>query len=116
MSKILLVFGSLLTLVGIGYVFIKPSFIVSSIDGSTQIITYEFDKQTYTFNSGVGKANDQKSRGYTLTIQDSVIGIGSISIAGSIVVSIEQYGKIISTYEIKPSEHGFYLWNWKKNI
>lgn len=115
MSKILLVIGSLLALVGIGYVFIKPSFVVNSIDGKTQIITYEFDKQTYTFSSGVGKANVQKSRGYTLTIRDSVIGIGSIAIAGSIIVEIEQYGKSILVYEIKPSEQGFYLWNWKKS-
>lgn len=115
MTKLLIVIGSLLAFFGIGYVYIKPSFKVNSIDGDKQIITYEFDKQTYTFNSGVGKANVQTSRGYTLTIKDDVIGFGSIAIIGSIKVTIEHFGKIIETYEIKPSEQEFYLWNWKKS-
>lgn len=114
MSKLLVIIGSLLALFGIGYVFIKPSFKVSSIDGTNQIITYEFDKQTFTFNSGQSKADVQKSRGYTLTIKDDVVGFGSIAVIGSIKITIEQYGKIIETYEIKPHEQGFYFWNWKK--
>ena len=114
MSKLILVIGSLLALFGIGYVFIKPSFKVNSIDGTSQIITYEFDKQTFSFNSGRGKADVQKSRGYTLTIKDDVVGFGSIAVLGSIKIAIEQYGKVIETYEIKPQEHGIFLWNWKK--
>ena len=114
MSKLILVIGSLLALIGVGYVFIKPSFMVSSIDGKTQIITYEFDKQTFTFNSGVGKADTQKSRGYTLKIRDKIIGFGSIALGGSIIIEIEQFGKIIQEYEIKPSEQGFFFWNWNK--
>ena len=114
MSKLILVIGSLLSLFGIGYVFIKPSFMVQSIDGTRQIITYEFDKQTFTFNSGVGKADVQKSRGYTLKISDSILGFGSFALTGSIIVEIEQFGKVIETYEIKPAERGFYRWNWKK--
>jgi hypothetical protein len=114
MNKFLIIIGSLLALIGVGYVFIKPSFMVHSIDGSTQTITYEFDKQTYTYKSGIGKADVIKSRGYTLRIKDSIVGFGSIAITGSIIVEILQYDRIIQTYEIKPSEQGFYLWNWNK--
>jgi hypothetical protein len=114
MSKLILIMGSLASIIGLGYFFIKPTFKVGSIDGVNQKITYSFDGQTYTYDSGIGKADVIKSRGYSLTIRDNVVGFGSIAISGSIKVEISQFGKSIQNFDIKPSDHGIYLWKWRK--
>lgn len=116
MKKLIILLSAILGVFGLGYVFIEPSFKVGKIDGTKQAISFEFDGKNYIYYSGVSKPFSVSSRGYKLEIADSVVGIGSIAITGSIKVKITQSNKEVQSYEIKPSEHGFYLWNWKKTL
>jgi hypothetical protein len=112
MKKLLFILGTFSSLFGVGYFFVKPKFMVAKLDGQSQNVKFLFDGSEITYPSGFGIVQTETSRFYKLTIKDQVFSIGGIAVSGKIVATIEHFGTVIKEYTIKPSDYGFYLWNW----